>query len=63
METTDEWTIRTEEEELAILYADWESWFEPEFEHLTIAICLTCGNALNSWTTTTEQPILYCGVH
>ena len=64
METTDEWTIRSEEEELAILYADWESDFAYlEHENMTIPICRTCGNALNTWTKTTPVPILYCGVH
>jgi len=46
METTDEWTLRTIEEELDILYLDWESWYDAEFEHLMINICLECGNAL-----------------
>lgn len=47
-ETTDEWTIRSEEEEVVILYADWESdfaWVE-EMEETTKAVCLHCGNAL-----------------
>jgi hypothetical protein len=47
METTDEWTIRCAEEELNILYLDWESWYDSELEHLTINICLECGNALH----------------
>jgi hypothetical protein len=48
MDYYDEWrTILTEEERLAIIYANWESWFDADDEHLTINICLECGNALN----------------
>ena len=54
METTDEWTLRTIEEELDILYLDWESWYDAEFEHLTIPVCFTCGNALQGLTWMTE---------
>lgn len=64
MEETDEWTIRSDEEELEILYADWESeFFIFDYENMTVAICRRCGNALNTWTKTTPVPILYCGVH
>ena len=51
MDYYDEWrTILTDEEELDLVYADWESWYDAEFEHLTIAICLECGNALTRWS-------------
>ena len=69
METTDEWTIRTEEEELDILYEEWETWFEAESEHTTIPICLECGNALNESygpfrfkTEPVWSHIFFCGV-
>lgn len=55
MDYYDEWRIDLlPEEELNIIYADWESWNEPEFEHLTISVCLTCGNALQGLTWMTE---------
>ena len=47
-ETTDEWTIRSEEEWVEMLYYEWESdWFYVEANECTTkAICLHCGNAL-----------------
>lgn len=72
MDYYDEW--RTEllpEEELAIIYADWESEFSYFwFEYGNIPICFHCGNVLNSWSSPhfaadgqTWQRILFCGVH
>lgn len=66
-ETTDEWTIRSEEEELVILYADWESdfaWTE-EMEETTKAVCLHCGNALIPDPSLLGRLLplrMYCGV-
>lgn len=70
-ETTDEWTIRDEEEELNILYADWESdWEIFEDENTTTPICLECGNPLTRWSvhkyafTATKEgsTVLFCEV-
>lgn len=47
MDYLDEWRVDLlPEERLDYIYASWESWFNAEDEHLTIAVCLTCGNAL-----------------
>lgn len=64
METTDEWTIRSAEEDLEILYEEWESDFAyiEEFECHTIPICLECGNVLNRWTNYHDPSLLFCGV-
>jgi hypothetical protein len=57
--TMDEFQIRTDEEEIEYLNLDWETIFhEFESENLTIAVCLCCGNALNTWV----DQILQCGV-
>jgi len=52
MDYFDEWRTELLPEEVeTITYADWESWCEPDVEHLTVSICLICGNALQglSW--------------
>lgn len=69
-ETTDEWTIRSDEERMNVIYQEWEGdirMFEEEI--FTKAICLKCGNALNTWSKPIlmSNPrsmvrILYCGV-
>lgn len=67
-ETTDEWTIRSDEEELEILYAEWESdWEIFEDENTTIPICLECGNPLTRWSAVWITPqfhrqVLFCEV-
>lgn len=70
-ETTDEWTFRSDEEELELFYAEWESdWEIFEDENTTIPICLECGNPLTRWSvhnyalTTSMEPstVLFCEV-
>lgn len=69
--TMDEFEVRTDEEELTILYADWESdWEMFEDESTTIPICLECGNPLTRWSahkytfspTKEASTVLFCEV-
>jgi hypothetical protein len=69
--TVDDMQEMNADEELNILYADWESdWEIFEDENTTIPICLECGNPLTRWsihkyafTTTMESAtVLFCEV-